>query len=116
MQVAEDFEKFWNFPNCGGAIDGKHIRIVKPQNSGSYYYNYKGYCSVVLMAVVNAKYEFILVSVGGNGRLIFDEFNFNKMLHNGKLNVPNNAVTKEHMNFVFVADDAFPLTKHILKP
>lgn len=69
MKTGQSFEDKWNFPNCGGAIDGKHIRIRCPPKSGSYYYNYKKFFSTVLMAVVNADYEFIYVDIGTNGRV-----------------------------------------------
>nr|CAI5858211.1 unnamed protein product [Callosobruchus analis] len=59
----------WHFENCLGAMDGKHILIKKPSNSGSYYFNYKGTFSVVLFAIVNANYEFLYVHTGTNGRV-----------------------------------------------
>lgn len=41
VKVANDFNYKWNLPNCLGAIDGKHVPIVCPPNSGSLFYNYK---------------------------------------------------------------------------
>lgn len=59
IEVAEIYKKKTNFPHCLGAIDGKHIRIRKPSNTGSEYFNYKNYFSIVLMAVVDANYKFV---------------------------------------------------------
>ena len=39
--TALDFERRVNFPHCLGAVDGKHIRVIKPEQSGSMFYNYK---------------------------------------------------------------------------
>lgn len=65
--VTDGFYTGWNFPNCVGAIDRKHIAIRLPPKSGSYYYNYEG--NIVLLAVSDANSDFIYVDVGRNGRV-----------------------------------------------
>ncbi|XP_056384883.1 uncharacterized protein LOC130281566 [Hyla sarda] len=65
LQVAAGFEQVANFPNCLGAVDGKHIRVQKPPHSGSLYLNYKKYFSIILMAVADINYKFRLKGVVG---------------------------------------------------
>ncbi|XP_069625422.1 uncharacterized protein [Ranitomeya imitator] len=68
LEVADRFLEVCQFPNCLGAVDGKQIRIVKPAGSGSPYFNYKKYFSIVLMAIADADYKFVAVDIGAYGR------------------------------------------------
>lgn len=101
-------------------FDGKHITIVCPQNSGSYFYNYKGFHSIVLLAVVDAKYNFIMVDVGCNGRIsdggVIEGTEFYNLLKNHKLNLPGIDETLEGLGFVFLGDSAFSIRPDLLKP
>ncbi|CAK9296958.1 unnamed protein product [Gordionus sp. m RMFG-2023] len=38
-EVAQGFEEMWNFPNCIGAIDGKHCKTNKPPHTGTQFFN-----------------------------------------------------------------------------
>lgn len=37
--ISDDFYKLWQFPHCSGCMDGKHVMIQAPANSGSEFYN-----------------------------------------------------------------------------
>ena len=69
INCESEISQRWQFPNCIGAADGKHISIFHPKDSGSDYYNYKGFFSVVLLALVDYDYKFTFVDVGCQGRI-----------------------------------------------
>ncbi|XP_057290188.1 uncharacterized protein LOC130612865 [Hydractinia symbiolongicarpus] len=68
MEIAKKFYHQWNFSNGLGGVDGKHIAIQQPKNSGSDYRNYKGSDSVILMGMIGPEYEFLFADVGMNCR------------------------------------------------
>ena len=65
--IWKDFKEKWILPHYLGAMDGKHIRIECASLSGSNYYNYKEFYSMVLLAVCDSKYCFILHDTGQFG-------------------------------------------------
>ena len=67
LEITKEFEDRWNFPNCIGAGDGKHIRMKCPPNTGSNFYKYKSFFSSVLLAFVGPQYQFLYIDVGCQG-------------------------------------------------
>jgi len=73
------------------------------------------------MAVADANYQFLYFNVGAPGSegdaSVFRDCDFGKRLVNEQLDLPIDTLLLGNMTpFFFVADDAFPLTKRIMKP
>ena len=132
-RIAQRNAERWQFPNCFRAADGKHTPILHPKNSGSDYYNYKGFFSIVLLAIVDYDYKFLFVDVGFQGRFsdgrLYRNSTFYKALKNGSLNLPDPVPLprsddflwmfdqcNEPIPYVLVANDAFLLGRHCMKP
>lgn len=123
--IAVEFQHRLAFPNCLGAMDGKHVVIEAPPSSGFLYYNYKGTFSIVLLAVVDARYRFRVVDIGAYGRNsdggTLAASAFGSALRQSTLRIPEDSPLPgaEHlgaMPYVFLADEAFPLCGNILRP
>ncbi|KAJ8959578.1 hypothetical protein NQ314_006227 [Rhamnusium bicolor] len=98
-------EDIWkNIANDFGAIDGKHIRIQAPPHTGSDYFNYKDFFSIVLLAVYDADYCFTVVDIGAKDRQS-DRGIFSKL-----------SEKSDPIHYCLVADSAFPFEVNLMRP
>lgn len=123
LQIAQDFEDKWQFSHCLGALDGKHVSILPPPKTGSQYYNYKHFFSIVLLALVDANYRFLYVDIGCCGRVsdggVYNNSSLAKGLINNSFDIPDETYLPGSniiAPFVIVADDAFALKPYQMKP
>jgi hypothetical protein len=119
QEIADEFKMLWNFPNCVGAIDGKHVRIRCPQSSGSQFYNYKSH----LQEIVDAKYKFMIVDIGAYRRQsnsgVFTESNVFHHSEAGSFNLPplrQIPHTNITLPYVLVGDQGYPIKEYLMRP
>jgi hypothetical protein len=106
-----------------GAIDGKHIAVQQPADTGSEFFNYKHFFSVILLAMVDANYKFIYVDIGAAGRAgdagVFADSSLKKALLTNTLDLPDAVAlpgVSTNVSHHIVGDDAFPLSTRVMKP
>ncbi|XP_044744261.1 protein ALP1-like [Coccinella septempunctata] len=121
--IKESFWKRWDFPNCVGCIDGKHVRIRNPHHSGSMFRNYKQFFSIVLQGVAGPDYKFIAIDVGAYGKEsdggIFSNSNLSDKLESGALGAKSLAAlpgTTIKVPHVLLGDEAYPLKTYLMRP
>lgn len=122
-KIASEFHEKWNFPNCVGALDGKHIRIKRPSKSNIMYRNYKGFYSINLLSVTDANYKYVFVDVGGYGKDsdggVFSASKLNKYLESNSIefpaetHLPNSNIKAP---YIFIGDEGFPLRPYLMRP
>ncbi|XP_046579224.1 protein ALP1-like [Haliotis rubra] len=121
--IPQQFQDRWNVPHALGALDCKHIAIRKPHNSGSVFFNYKLFFSVVLLALVDADYKFIWIDTGGEGHQsdaqLFGASELKECIDDNTINFPDSdTMTNDDRDtpYYILGDDAFPLRTFLMKP
>ncbi|CAB3222591.1 unnamed protein product [Arctia plantaginis] len=123
--IADDFNTLCtrNFPNCIGALDGKHFNIQSPPNSGSLYFNYKKNILICAYGVSCANYNFTTVNVGSYGKNsdggIFANSSLGKELQRNNLTLPEASYLPGSSTTapnVLVGDEALPLKIYLMRP
>ena len=99
------------------------MAIRCPAGGGSKYYSYKGFHSIVLLAVVDAEYKFLYIDVGapgsGSDGGIFQHTPIRNALETGTVGLPADEPlpnSEEPVPYFLVGDDGFPLRTWLMKP
>jgi len=118
-QVEERFNLRWNIPHACGALNWKHVAIRKPPKTGSMYHNYKGFFSIVVMALVDAEYKFMWIYVGGLGSQsdaqIYNQSELKECLGGSIGLPPPSPLPNDGHSYFLLGDDAFGLRPYIMK-
>jgi len=103
-------------------MDGKHVVLQAPFNSGSEFFNYKSTFSIVLFALVDANYNFIFVDCGCQGRIsdggVFKNSELFKNMENQSLSLPSPTPLPgrtKSIPYYMIGDEAFPLNNNLMK-
>ncbi|CAN7981600.1 unnamed protein product [Ixodes pacificus] len=122
IYIAAEIDLLWNFPNCIGCIDGKHVNIECPSNSGARNLNYKKTFSTFLMAVSDARYGFTYVDIGHYGGEsdggVFSRTPLFGVLADSGYGIPPpaNVGSAGPIPYLMVGDEAFPLKPFLMRP
>ena len=102
LEISSKFEELWDMPHVIGRLDGKHTRIECPKLSGTAYHNYKGFFSIVLLAICDANYCFTLFDLGqfgsNNAGGVLASFQMGEIFEDELLHVPEDRKLNDSNN------------------
>ncbi|XP_075734032.1 uncharacterized protein LOC119165503 [Rhipicephalus microplus] len=122
-EMAEHIREFMavsDFPQAVGALDGCHFPVSPPQEHATDYYNYKGWYSIILLALVDHKYRFRFINVGAPGRChdshVYQMSSLSGMVKGPLFKAPVATIGGVAVPPLVLCDQAFPLTPNLIKP
>ncbi|CAN8026282.1 unnamed protein product [Ixodes persulcatus] len=115
-----EFQAVCGFPQGIGVLDGCHIPVSPPKEHASDYYNYKGWYSVTLLALVDHKYRFRYINVGSPGRChdahVFHQSSLAQVVAGPTFREPTAVIGGTAVPPLILCDQAFPLGPNLMKP
>ncbi|CAN7948745.1 unnamed protein product, partial [Ixodes pacificus] len=115
-----EFFAVFGFPQAVGALDGCHFPILPPKEHGTEYYNYKGWHSIRLLALVDHRYRFRYINLGTPGRChdsnVYGRSQLRTLVDSAQFQSPTVAIEGTAIAPIILCDQAFPLTTNLLKP
>ena len=119
--IASDFEANANLSSLHRS-SRRQTYTSCPFSSGSKYFNYKEYYSVVIMAVAGSRYRFVFVDIGSYGKdcdaSIYKKSSLSIERNTQRLPEDKclSGTQSPKVPYFFVGDEAFGLHKHLLRP
>lgn len=115
------FEELTDLPNVIGAVDGTHIKIKTPVESGPDYFSRLQQHDVVVQAVADGEKRFLDVAAGFPGSMHDSQVLKNSSLYRRVLNQeilagPTIPVEDQQIKSYLLGDSAYPLSTWLLKP
>ncbi|KAH6935631.1 hypothetical protein HPB50_007094 [Hyalomma asiaticum] len=105
------FPRFWYTGWC-------HIEVCPPKEHATDHFNHQGWCSVILLGVVDHHYKFMYMNVGSPGRIhdatVFERSRLPAVMSGDLFKMQCQVI--EGVGPVVVASQAFPLQPHLMKP
>ncbi|KAL1448135.1 hypothetical protein MTO96_044146 [Rhipicephalus appendiculatus] len=115
-----EFTAVLGFPQAIGALDGCHFPVSPPKENATDYRNYKGWYSMILLALVDHKYMFRYINVGSPGRChdsyVYQRSQLAGAVQGPLFRQPLLTISGTAVPPLILCDQAFPLTGNLLKP
>ncbi|CAG2103195.1 unnamed protein product [Medioppia subpectinata] len=121
-QISHEFEHRFDYPMAVGCIDAIHFPIQTPKEQAHYFCNYKGWYSVVALAVSDANSKVYYVNAGIPGDCsdsgafsqtdIFKQCDKFTLFPKSSRRFNNNTLVNYHL----LGDSAFQLKPWLIKP